>query len=377
MSERWLPAWLSKRKAGSTYSRPGLKSAVPERSQASSSGVRHRKKLVVCCDGTWNNEDRPDAPLTNVARISRCIQGIDDEGIPQIVFYQPGVGSGTSKLGNIVEGATGRGNSTLLNFIYVLIVLKGVAENIREAYSFLCHNYTTVEDEIFLIGFSRGAFTARSIAALINDVGILTKRGLKHLHEVYDKWQRQVRVCKKSEADQPTTKLSDYCKELESCKMLRPNVRIRVCAVWDTVGSLGVPVLAPFPQPAPRKLAFVNSTLCENIDFAFQALALNERRRHFPPTVWKALPSGSQQVLEQCWFLGNHSDVGGGNQDDAFANISLAWMLGRLKAHLTFDLTPLWDLRTSDGTSFVKRKVAVVSAKSTHIELVSKQGKPP
>jgi uncharacterized protein (DUF2235 family) len=70
-----------------------------------------KRKLVICCDGTWNNSDISNLPLTNVARMTRCIKPFDHNGVPQIVYYQSGIGTGTSKISNVREGATGRGES--------------------------------------------------------------------------------------------------------------------------------------------------------------------------------------------------------------------------------------------------------------------------
>ncbi|KAF2012979.1 hypothetical protein BU24DRAFT_323039, partial [Aaosphaeria arxii CBS 175.79] len=277
------------------------------------------RRLVVCCDGTWNDSISTESPITNVSRISRLIKAVGDDGVPQILSYQVGIGSGTTGLGNAIDGMTGRGIST----------------DIREAYTFISHNYTSASDEIILIGFSRGAFTVRSVASLINDIGLLTKNGLKYLLRLYNLWKRNqpFEVVGGITID-PKTELRKSCEEILEKGCLLPNVRVRVCAVWDTVGSLGFPVPWPVPQRIPTKLRHVNSTLCENIDIAIQALALNENRRHFQPTVWEAPPSGSNQILKQCWFLGAHSDVGGGNEDAGLANITLIWMISQLHHYL-------------------------------------------
>lgn len=136
------------------------------------------KKLIVCCDGTWRNSDSgifngtvlswlwkgQEQVNTNVTRISRAIRSTDSQGRQQIVYYQAGVGSEGNLIERLVGGALG----------------VGLAANIREAYSFLANNYVT-GDEICLIGFSRGAFTARSIGGLISDLGLLTTEGMNNL----------------------------------------------------------------------------------------------------------------------------------------------------------------------------------------------------
>lgn len=198
----------------------------------------------------------------------------------------------------------------------------GISANIRDAYTFICHNYSNPEDEIVLIGFSRGAFTVRSIAAFMDDVGLLTKAGLRYLFQLYDAWKEAGAT-------------PDLCMELVQEKLLRKDIKIEICAVWDTVGSLGFPMPGPIPQRASKKLGFVNSKLSKNILFAIQALALNESRKHFMATVWAK--GDAPGILKQCWFLGAHSDVGGGNKDPGLANITLMWMIAQMEKHIGFD----------------------------------------
>jgi uncharacterized protein (DUF2235 family) len=191
-----------------------------------------------------------------------------------------------------------------------------------------------------LIGFSRGAFTVRAVAALIEDVGLLTKSGLGSLAELYKEWKYQTRDEAKDAPAEPVKKM---CKRLIKANELRPAIRVKVCAVWDTVGSLGVPVPDPFPQKISKRLAHVNSRLCKNIDVAIQALALNERRKHFQTTVWRADQALEHQILKQCWFLGAHSDVGGGNKDTGLANLTLVWMIAQLDDYIHFNHAALLD----------------------------------
>jgi uncharacterized protein (DUF2235 family) len=223
---------------------------------------------------------------------------------------------------------------------------QGLYENIRAAYSFICHNYTGPDNEIFLIGFSRGAFTARCIAQFIHDVGLLTKESLLYLLPLFDAWKDSMTGEMKESRD---TKSIFEMAGLESPvilerqEQLHLNVRITACAVWDTVSALGLPMLGGLPQPAPRKLKFVNSELCPNIENAFQALALHEHRRPFRPIPWSA-PKGTHQKLKQCWFLGFHGDVGGSGNAPALSHLSLVWMMAQLRPFLNFKISNLWTL---------------------------------
>jgi hypothetical protein len=174
-----------------------------------------------------------------------------------------------------------------------------------------------------------------------------------------------------SNESQPKTPLGKRCTELEGDLLLQRNIQIKACAVWDTVAALGPRMLNGVPQPATRKLAFVNSTLCSNIELALHALALDEDRRHFRPLLWKfsdrkrkdigsrsqgavvagpTFPKGDHKphrnALRQCWFRGTHSDVGGGHQDNGLASISLAWMIAQLEGLVHFDNDTLADITT-------------------------------
>jgi uncharacterized protein (DUF2235 family) len=138
-----------------------------------------RKRIIVCCDGTWMDSDGDVQVPSNVTRIARAIKpwGTDSDGnrIPQLIFYQNGVGTGSSSpYVKYVGGATG----------------DGLADNIREAYAFVCLNYVD-GDEIIVIGFSRGAFTARSISSLIRALGLLTPEGMEYFIPITDDWQFQ------------------------------------------------------------------------------------------------------------------------------------------------------------------------------------------
>lgn len=150
----------------------GKKSApVQEHTQPKRTGTEpHTKRLVVCCDGTWNNSINSNNSLTNVSRLARCIEN-EGEGVPQVVYYHPGIGSGTSAWSNRVDGATGR----------------GITYQIKMAYTFICLNSgSNVWAEIYLAGFSRGAYTVLCLASLIDKIGLLNKTNLVHLNSLYD-----------------------------------------------------------------------------------------------------------------------------------------------------------------------------------------------
>ena len=292
------------------------------------------KRLIVCCDGTWKDSqsDLNDGKLpipTNVTRISQAIKSLDSDGIQQVVFYQAGIGSQGGILNRLIGGATAQ----------------GLSENIRSGYSFLANNYSE-GDEIFFFGFSRGAFTARSIAGLIDGVGLLTKDGLPYLAEVFRDWEnRKNPTYQPANPDLPfpnKPSVSDprYKKLLLKNHLSKLDVVIKVVGVWDTVGSLGIPRIGwveKLPiQTLRGEYRFYDTRLNDHILNAFQALALDEERAAFSPALWER-PPGNSTNLRQVWFPGAHSNVGGGKPDQGMANITLAWMMAQVQSFIEFE----------------------------------------
>ncbi|KAF2272041.1 uncharacterized protein EI97DRAFT_344513, partial [Westerdykella ornata] len=254
---------------------------------------------------------------------------IDEEGHPQVVYYQSGIGTDSWWKSDTLMQAFGI----------------GIDEKIMEAYSFICNNYNRGEDEIYLIGFSRGAFTARCIAHLIHDIGLLTKKGLYFLTEVFFFWKtNRGAVADPIRQNRPKWMSSEY---LRSASLLgHLDVRVEICALWDTVSSIGLPSMARRLLPyQPSSLGFVHSDLCPGVEFSYQALSLHERRADFLSIVWK-YPDDAKTLrnrLEQCWFMGCHSDIGGGNRDEGLAHFPLIWIISKLRHALDFDDENLWE----------------------------------
>lgn len=268
-----------------------------------------RKRLVVCFDGTWNNADDIDESdesakrATNVQRIARAVRGNSGD-IQQIVLYLRGVGSTGSQIQRLLAGATGA----------------GVEDNIRSAYMFLAQNYRPARkegghdvpaDEIFLFGFSRGAFSARSLAGFISSAGLLKRQRLGDLRRA---WAYYRRVGNRSS--------KDFCAETGSDCHHDPEITF--VGVWDTVGALGIPEsIVGLQLNASHE--FHDTTPSRIVANAFHALAIDEYRDEYVPTLWTGrAPKGA--TVEQCWFAGAHSDIGGGYADRRLADIPLVWM---------------------------------------------------
>lgn len=266
------------------------------------------KRLVCCLDGTWNTPDQEGNP-TNVTEIMRAVRPVDDHGIQQIVFYHKGVGTG-GWIDRLRGGALGR----------------GLDENVRDAYRFLVNNYVP-GDEIYVFGFSRGAFTARSLCGLVTGVGLLRD---ERSVTTADAWSAY-RLPKDDPArGERIAAIGEH---------VTPGVRIRLVGVWDTVGALGIPGNWLTWRMRSRH-AFHDTALSDRIDHAFHALAIDERRGPFVPTLWRtsvneSLPAsdgpddGRRPVVEQVWFPGVHTDVGGGYADNRLSRLPLQWMIER------------------------------------------------
>jgi hypothetical protein len=271
------------------------------------------KRLVVCCDGTWNLADQPSK--TNVAKVALAVRRRSAAGTEQRVYYHSGVG--TSRREKLRGGAFG----------------VGLSRNVLDAYRFLIHTYEP-GDSLYLFGFSRGAFTARSLAGLVRNCGILRREQADRIDEAWALYR--------SRADKPTSVAATLFRGAYSYE-----TEIRFVGVWDTVGSLGIPVPAPrFLQPLVDRFnhrwAFHDTTLSKSVNGAFHALAVDEERSAFPPTLWQQEKGAADtgQELRQVWFSGVHLSVGGGEKDSGLSDITLLWM-ARQAARYGLEFDPL------------------------------------
>jgi uncharacterized protein (DUF2235 family) len=275
------------------------------------------KRLITCSDGTGNKPGAKEegvAVRTNVQKIFEAISKKDPQGIYQMKYYDEGIGAEGNLLTRVFNGATG----------------KGIDDNIKDVYKFLVWNYEP-GDEIYIFGFSRGAYTARSLAGLISNSGILKNNDLTLIEEAYSLYR------KRSELTGPDSNLATIFKEKNSYTVSN----IKFIGVWDTVGALGLP-LNMFQFMNKKKYAFHDTTLSSIVDFAFHALAIDEKRKNFSPTLWtRSKDLGKRttpQVMEQKWFAGVHSNIGGGYPDERLSDIALEWMIEKAKStQLAFD----------------------------------------
>ena len=267
------------------------------------------RRLIVCTDGTWNKPDEDDhgAPApTNVVKMQRAIKAVDSQGVSQIAYYHPGVGTGDT-VDQFLGGAFG----------------EGIDKNILECYEFLVNNYHP-GDQLYFFGFSRGAYTARSLAGLIRNSGIVKQKYAGMAREAFSMY-RDRDPAKHPNSDLGRTFRASFSDEVD----------IEVIGVWDTVGALGVP-LGLFDRLNHGRFAFHDVSLSSRIKNAFHALAIDERRGPFAPTLWMQPREDAEQKrnwLEQAWFAGVHSNIGGGYSEAGLSDIALRWMVERVKAH--------------------------------------------
>lgn len=270
------------------------------------------KRIVICADGTWNEPEQVDKKTkrrkpTNILKVARAILPTDENGINQIVYYHEGVGTGAG-LDKLTGGAFGH----------------GMSDNVRILYRFIVFNYEPC-DELYFFGFSRGAFTVRTLAGFLKAVGLLEKDDEFYTPELYKLYESS--TSKSAEA---------WRHAFRNIKDHRPCPPIQFIGVWDTVGALGAPGFLGHVFNR-KKYKYHDIDLHDEILNAYQALAVDERRKPFRPNIWTR-PRDWRGKLEQAWFPGVHTNVGGGNHPDGVANEPLHWIVEKAEAlGLVFD----------------------------------------
>ena len=288
------------------------------------------KNIILCADGTGNKGGY--TPSSNVYKIYNAIN-IHDEDNPQIRFYDNGVGTEKNKYYRGLAGAFGL----------------GFKSNVIDLYVYLAKNYKP-GDQVYLLGFSRGAATVRAFAGFIATCGLVKGKNLDkyelkdRVNEAFDAYKKLRR--KKLQTDKKKF-LAEQEKILDKHKS-HGIIPIRFIGVWDTVSSLGFPqkwdktalgifVLNAFFMAVDRLSEWVfphrfyNYELTDNVQYACQALAIDDERTSFWPMVWNE--KSHKKKVEQVWFAGMHSNVGGGYHRAGMATVALEWMMVRARKH--------------------------------------------
>lgn len=268
------------------------------------------KRIALFLDGTWNNVD----DNTNVWRMkSLCAKSSE-----QLVYYSAGVGTQNGE--QLSGGMFGI----------------GINEEVLSAYEWLVEHYEP-QARIFIFGFSRGAFTARSLAGFISICGLLKPGSPLSLKQLYERYRKGTAksVRELEHVDKSILSLEDQWIKEHS----RP-IPIWFQGIWDTVGALGVP-LPWIPKISQSEFTFLETDLRINYTHAYHALAIDEHRKTFAPTLWKkktpkhgdTYPPRSVDQVEQRWFVGAHANVGGGYENDLLAQIPLDWLMNKAIKH--------------------------------------------
>jgi uncharacterized protein (DUF2235 family) len=260
------------------------------------------KRIILCFDGTWNTPADENVPEnqradTNVWSFFRSVDPTGTDGVTQDAWYDAGVG--TSKLNKLTGGAFGT----------------GLDKHILDGYSRLVSRYEP-GDQIYILGFSRGAYTARSLVGMIRNCGIVKKSRLSNAYigVAYGIYRTR--------DDGPESTAAVAFR-----RTFTHEAKIHFLGVWDTVGALGIPLQAA-NRLNKTLYEFHDTELSSIVERAYHAIAVDEHRQEYEATLWapKQKPS---QVLEQRWFAGAHADVGGGYSDRRLSDITLRWMQDR------------------------------------------------
>lgn len=271
------------------------KNQVGDADRPSAEIKRAPKNIVICCDGTGNKYGEKN---TNVVKLFEALE--KDDATSQIAYYDPGVGTlGTKELVTWT--------AKQVNMLKGLAFATGLTQNIEDAYEYLMDKYQS-GDRVYLFGFSRGAFTVRALAGMLNRVGLLQK-GSNNL----------IRYATKVDGGKNKKIAAGFKRTFsrECCPYF--------IGVWDTVESVGI---GPFHR------GFDTADLNPDVPYGYQALALDEKRIKFKPNLWNPIKDSEkvttldkiERDIEQVWFAGVHSDIGGGYEEAGLANIALHWL---------------------------------------------------
>jgi uncharacterized protein (DUF2235 family) len=259
------------------------------------------KRIIFCADGTWNDP----VTQTNVYKLFKALNFTAE----QCPIYDDGVGADGNTLLKLLGGAFG----------------EGLDQKIKDGYTRIAHLYSP-GDELFLFGFSRGAYTARSLGGMIAHCGLPTQNvDDDQTAQAFDAYREH-----------------DLAKRPQKLAALKQqydmeDAEITMIGVWDTVGALGIPAI--FGGIDPLCYGFLDTTLHPDVKHAYHAVSIDERRREFPATLWSGPPAPGQ-VIEQIYFTGVHCDVGGGYPETGLSDITLSWMMSKAKA-LGVDFDPV------------------------------------
>lgn len=274
------------------------------------------KNIVICSDGTGNTTIKGRG--TNVFKLYEAVDTSlhppnSSPRLPQITFYDDGIGTENLRLIRMLAGASGW----------------GLGRNIRKLYGELARVYDH-GDHIYLFGFSRGAFTVRMLARMIDTCGILDA---KRNYYTRDNLADAVKAIYKNFL-RPDAWTTPTIKKY-TCDT---RVKIEFIGVWDTVDAVGLPRVGDIINKV-RRFKAIDCNLLGKVKHAYHALAIDDERAAFAPLLWDEKPEknstndSSEQTVEQVWFAGSHSNVGGGYPRQGMSIVALDWMMAKAEKH--------------------------------------------
>ncbi|MGX9427039.1 DUF2235 domain-containing protein [Bradyrhizobium sp. LeoA1S1] len=307
--------------------------------QATTIVPRPKRKLVLFADGTGNAFTKQES------NVWRLYEALDRTRPDQVAHYIKGVGTAGWAPLAAIDGATGI----------------GVPSNVRKLYRFLCWNWEP-GDEIYIFGFSRGAFTARTLAALIASQGLVpaaiggeTVTHAEMQRNAMAAWREYRRKTVPWRKTLPTIWITRAVRDLalgiyhrimrhrsydDVRKAMdgRTNVEIEFLGLFDTVEAFGVPVeeLRTAIDWAIWPISFRNRKLSDKVKLARHALSLDDERATFHPIRFDQSAPASAEQIREVWFSGVHSDVGGGYPDGTLSFVPLVWMVEQIEHRLRF-----------------------------------------
>lgn len=311
--------------------------------------TEHRRHLIVCCDGTWNSaEQRHDGvpTPTNVRLFHNALADVDAQGRPQRKRYLSGVGADGSPITRMIDGGTGHG----LTF------------NVMNAYLWLATTFAD-GDRIAAVGFSRGAYTARLLVGMLARCGLVRFPPEERWSEPGARWRAVRRVFEQGYArNRPAAEWDEglvFHDGFAPREQVERGSRIEFVGVWETVGALGVPDTLAFASlfDDEEVRRFYDTHLGDEVAHARHAVALDEFRGAFVPTLWTDRDTGGvladDERVRQVWFPGAHSDVGGGYPQTGLSDAALRWMIDEAQA--------------SAGLAFVPEAVEQIRPRATDV----------
>lgn len=287
------------------------------------------KRIAIFCDGTWRRSDGPHP--TNVVLAAQAVATDGRGGVAQQVLYLPGVGSGRG------TGTLARSTDRVLGGL----TGAGLTGTIAEGYRYLAFNYAR-GDEIYVFGYSRGAFSARSLVGLIRNCGIPKPDAVADIPHAIAHYRSRAKAhapdTRETRAFQERFAAVPATADAEAGLARFNRLTVRYVGVWDTVGALGIPGHLPFAPRLNRRYAFHDHALSSLVEAARHAVAIDERRANFEPTLWSNLdrleaehPDGPGHYRQE-WFPGVHGAVGGGGAVTGLSSAALLWVLEGARA---------------------------------------------